>query len=213
MAAKAMAARSNPERLAYWYLRLNGFFVLDNFVIHPDTGSDQRTDVDLFGVRFRDRAELLLNPMKDDPRWTPSKTYVSVVIAEVKRAECELNGPWTKPAHQNMHRVLRAIGAFPEAKVDAAAKALYENGLFTDEQCTCRLVAMGAKMGKLTIDAVPQVLFRDMLQFVHARFQQYERQKANVGQWSQDGQDLARSARGMSLRSFMTWAHGYFNLR
>jgi len=50
------------EQLAYWYLRLNGFLSISNFVVHPDTGGQQRTDVDILGVRFPYRAELLFNP-------------------------------------------------------------------------------------------------------------------------------------------------------
>jgi hypothetical protein len=33
------------ETLAYWYLRLNGFFLLQNFVLHPiaeSEGNDKR---------------------------------------------------------------------------------------------------------------------------------------------------------------------------
>ncbi|SRR6266851_2698574 len=44
------------ETLAYWYLRLNGFFPLRNFVLHPlheSAGDDDQTaDCDLLAVRF-----------------------------------------------------------------------------------------------------------------------------------------------------------------
>lgn len=44
------------ETLAYWYLRLNGFFPLRNFVLHPlheSTSDDNQTaDCDLLAVRF-----------------------------------------------------------------------------------------------------------------------------------------------------------------
>lgn len=55
-----------PERLAYWYLRLNGYLLLENFIIHHDVSSNQETDADLLGVRFQHRAENLNNPMHDD---------------------------------------------------------------------------------------------------------------------------------------------------
>lgn len=47
----------SPERLAYWYFRLNGFLTTENFIVHPDEGKDQRTDADLLAVRFQHRAE------------------------------------------------------------------------------------------------------------------------------------------------------------
>jgi hypothetical protein len=44
----------NAERLAYWYLRLNGFMTIDNFVLHDKSkkGIAHRTDADIYGVRF-----------------------------------------------------------------------------------------------------------------------------------------------------------------
>src|SRR2546421_2682459 len=54
------------EQLAYWYLRLNGFLSIPNFVVHPDEGRRQRTDVDLLAVRFPYRSENLRRPMRDD---------------------------------------------------------------------------------------------------------------------------------------------------
>jgi hypothetical protein len=39
------------EELAYWYLRLNGFFPLKNFVVHRSPRVTHRSDVDLLAVR------------------------------------------------------------------------------------------------------------------------------------------------------------------
>lgn len=39
------------EQLAYWYLRLNGFFPLSNFVLHHGAGH-RTSDADLLAVRF-----------------------------------------------------------------------------------------------------------------------------------------------------------------
>ncbi len=44
--------RNFGEELAYWYFRLNGFFLLDNFVLHSDDlESYQNADVDIIGIR------------------------------------------------------------------------------------------------------------------------------------------------------------------
>lgn len=58
--------RSKAERLASWYFRLNGFLTTENFIVHPDSGADQRTDADILAVRFAHRAENRLRPMVDD---------------------------------------------------------------------------------------------------------------------------------------------------
>jgi hypothetical protein len=61
--------RLDPEKVAYWYFRLNGFLQVENFVVHPGRRGSQRTDADLLGVRFLHRAEFLLHhpePLRDD---------------------------------------------------------------------------------------------------------------------------------------------------
>lgn len=42
------------EELGYWYLRLNGFFPITNFVVHKSEGVEYSTDCDILGVRFPD---------------------------------------------------------------------------------------------------------------------------------------------------------------
>jgi hypothetical protein len=39
------------EDVAYWYLRLNGFFPLSNFVLHPMEADERQGDVDVLAVR------------------------------------------------------------------------------------------------------------------------------------------------------------------
>ncbi len=39
------------EELAYWYLRLNGFFLLSNFVVHRSDGVRYTSDIDVFAIR------------------------------------------------------------------------------------------------------------------------------------------------------------------
>ncbi|GKS11922.1 hypothetical protein YDYSY3_29220 [Paenibacillus chitinolyticus] len=41
------------EELAYWYLRFNGFFLIDNFVLHmSDSRLGRSSDSDLLGIRL-----------------------------------------------------------------------------------------------------------------------------------------------------------------
>jgi len=166
--------QSTPERLVYWYLRLNGFLLLENFIIHPDEGSEQRTDADILGVRFQHRSENILRPMQDDPQVSECPTYVNVIIGEVKRGYCALNGPWTQPVSANMQRVLRALGCFEIAELEIAAQALYRNGFYQTPAATCRLLAFGNQKGDLPIPNVPQILFSEMIAFIFERIRQYE---------------------------------------
>ena len=33
---QALPRRLDPEKVAYWYFRLNGFLQIENFVVHPE---------------------------------------------------------------------------------------------------------------------------------------------------------------------------------
>lgn len=202
-----------PESLVYWYLRINGFLLLENFVVHPDVGAQQRTDADLLGVRFMHRHELLIDPMEDDLVVSECSTLCNVVIAEVKRGQCALNGPWTNQNDKNMLRILRAIGCFDENLIGNAAEDLYKEGRYQDEHVTCRILAFGDSKGKLPIAGVQQILFIDVIKFIHSRFRKYSEQKASVGNWAEDGQQLKTLAeRYCELSEFECEARRLFQL-
>ena len=126
---------SIPEKVAYWYFRLNGFLQIENFVVHPERRGSQRTDADLLAVRFPYRAERLFDDpndiMADDEhRLALSRDLTDVVIVEVKTNQpCTLNGPWTRQDQQNVHRVLAAIGCLPPDRIANAAADIYRAGI------------------------------------------------------------------------------------
>lgn len=198
---------SSPERLAYWYFRLNGFLTIENFIVHPDSGSNQRTDADVLAVRFAQRAENLKRPMRDDPRVASCVTFANVIIAEIKTGSCELNGPWKDCDAQNLHRVLNAIGCVPNSAVDLVADALYRGGLWSDSFVTIRLFALGqSRTTTLLIPEIQQLIWDDIIKFCVERFKAYAREKSSMGQWADDGKrlraDALRKNPVQNIRSF-----------
>ena len=153
----------DPEKVAYWYFRLNGFLQIENFVIHPEGSGSQRTDADLLAVRFPYRAERLFDDpddvMADDVQQLAlSANLIDVVIAEVKTNQpCTLNGPWTRRDLQNVHRVLAAIGCLSSNQIDAAATAIYRAGVHQTETLRIRLVAVGRDRSEDITASYPQV--------------------------------------------------------
>ena len=181
------------EQLAYWFLRLNGFLTIQNFIVHPNIGSEQRTDADILGVRYPYRAELSPNPMVDDELFTHVKEKAFIIIAEVKRGLCDLNGPWKTPEKKNLQRVLRAIGAFPESDVNSVAQAIYTRGVFSNGTCHLTLACFGGETNheiSRKFPDVPQVLWEAVLRFIYVRFRSYRDQKASHGQWNEAGRGL-----------------------
>lgn len=194
----------DAEKVAYWYLRLNGFLQIENFVIHPTGRGGQRTDADLLAVRFPHRAERLIdNPhdiMADDQQGLAlSPDLIDVVIAEVKANQrCTLNGPWTKPEGQNVHRVLAAIGCIPPDQIGKAAADIYKRGIHVSNRALrIRLVAVGRAHSDDLATLYPHVVqltWRNVLDFIWQRFHRYQRQKTQVNQWDSEGKKIKRLA-------------------
>jgi hypothetical protein len=189
------------EQVANWFLRLNGCFTIPNFVVHPDVRGGARTDADVLAVRFPHRLELARSPRPlRDHEFFASAQKVDLVIAEVKRGECALNGPWTHPPSANMHRVLDALGIVPRASVDDVARRLYCEKRYEDEWILVRLLALGERRSLTLHRAVAQVTWRELLAFVHGRFQAHERQKADHDHWDCAGRLLWRAYKPRGAR-------------
>ena len=187
------------ERLAFWFLRLNGFLTIPNFIVHPegpreDGAYPQQTDVDVLGVRFPFRAENRERPMPDHELFMAEQRRPMVVLSEVKTGQCALNGPWTDPKRQNMQKVLCAGGFRPADEVEAIARALYQTGIWEDESLIIRIVSFGDRHNSglaRSHRAVPQLLWKeDVLPFIYRRFDQYRLEKQMHHQWDEDAKDL-----------------------
>jgi hypothetical protein len=208
--AEDRAAMPIPtERLAYWFFRVNGFLTIENFVVHREEGGSQGTDADLLGVRFPHRQELRLDDdrfMRDYPHF--DAVYAGpdpkplLALVEVKADECALNGPWTQPRRGNMQRVLRAAGLLAgEEEVARAAARLYDNpggdnrghNAYDGPSCYVRMYAVGDRVPRgfaLRHPNVVTLTWRQILAFLHRRFRDYQRQKADHKQWDDVGRAL-----------------------
>ena len=190
----------DPEKVAYWYLRLNGFLQLENFYIHPASSGAARTDADLLGVRFPYRAERFVDDptdvMADDAKLLGlSDTAIDIVIAEVKRGPCALNGPWSSTVDGNIQRVLSAIGCMPTNRLDEVANDIYEQGLFVDEEAglRVRLLCIGAAVDEELSNKFPnvaQVSWPQALDFIFQRFRNFAKQKTQTELWDHVGRQL-----------------------
>ncbi|MBZ0297137.1 MAG: hypothetical protein K8L99_31550 [Anaerolineae bacterium] len=194
---KLLPIDCNSEKLAYWYFRLNGCFTIENFVIHPDKGRQQRTDVDIMAIRLPYRSELLQNPMQDDPPVLSEGNRIKLILAEVKQEVCNLNGPWTDRNRSNMQRAISAAGPFPPENIEAAAKSLYDTGVYQNDILTMTLFCVGRKENRelrQRYPNVPQITWQHILGFIYDRFTNYREQKSSHPQWNKYGSKLFRTA-------------------
>ena len=89
---------NSQEWMCLWYLRLNGYFTIPNFIAHRRAGP--LTEVDILGVRFSHSIEIADGTQfDDDPNLGIPAERIDVVFAEAKRNRIdELNGPWRDPS-------------------------------------------------------------------------------------------------------------------
>lgn len=171
--AKNSIEQLDPEKVAYWYFRLNGFLQTENFIVHPSGRGGQRTDADLLGVRFPHREEFLFDdqePMRDDVETLDlSSDVVEIVIAEIKSNQpCSLNGPWSNRDARNVQRTLVAIGCLSDEEIEPAAVALYQEGAWKSERVRVRLVAIGRDTDPQLSKRFPrivQITWKELLAF------------------------------------------------
>lgn len=185
----------DPEKLAYWYLRLNGFLTIENFVVHPDSGSQQRTEIDIISARFPYRTELPenKNPMQDDNCLILRPNKIRIIFAEVKKGICELNSAWTNPDKGNMQQILSALGAFNHKTLRLVSDKLYEHGYYEDKKFLVSLCCLGKKTNNdicKKFQKVPQLTWNSVLEFIYDRFNKYEIYKRQHQQWDRTGRNL-----------------------
>ncbi len=213
----------DPEKVAYWYFRLNGFLQIENFVIHPRKRGGQRTDADLLAVRFPFRAERLIDDSNDimaddEQRLALVRDLIDVVIVEVKTNQpCTLNGPWKQQDRQNVHRVLAAIGCLPLDRIEAAATDIYQRGFHRNDTLRIRLMAVGRDRSedlKAAYPEVTQLRWPEILAFIWDRFRRYRQQKTQVDQWDDEGRKIKRLAdQSAVLKDFIRLALDLMGVR
>lgn len=131
------------EEWAYWYLRLNGFFPLNNFVVHKDGDSDYRGDVDLLGLRMPHVFEEIGG---QDDDWDPllrdrfDLTPPLVWICEVKTgAVRDLFRP------EGVDRAVKRAGLVPMAEANAIVGQLHESAIVSTQWGTFAKVLISAR--------------------------------------------------------------------
>ncbi|MEO0683893.1 MAG: hypothetical protein AAFY76_02295 [Cyanobacteria bacterium J06649_11] len=104
------------EELTYWFYRLNGYFLINNFVIHntPENRLTSGSDVDLLAIRFPFVSEPVGGQADD---WHSSVTEftannsISAVIVEVKSGSYQADNLFLM---EDIRYVLPRFGCFSE---------------------------------------------------------------------------------------------------
>ncbi len=187
----------DAEAVAVWYLRLNGFLLWPNFILHQEGGGGQRTECDAIGVRFPHRRELddaEIGPLEDDPH-LDFGSHTEVVLADATLRPCKINASWLDADKQNIERALKAVGCLPPADVDLVACALRGEGSCTKGEIRLRLLALGSSTTPHLARGVVQVTWEHAARFLHHRFSVWDSYKRNVRQWDETGTEIQKMVR------------------
>lgn len=181
------------DSAAEWFLRLNGFFTVQNFIVHPvrsEEGSQQRTDADVLGIRFPKRQEVVGgDPLVDHAAFEDAPRPI-FVIAEVKTGRCRLNGPWSRREEENVTNVLRSFGHMSNASHQTISEALYQNGRFQSDGLDARLLCFGATRSENLSEGILQFTWEEVFGFIFDRYQTFWRSKRQNQQWPPVGRYL-----------------------
>jgi hypothetical protein len=188
-----MSIQLNAEDIAYWYLRLNGFLCLRNFLVHGDRRGEDRTEIDVVGVRFRHRREHLSRPMIDDD-WIERAKRTIVVFCDAKKGAYGFNRAWVNHRRKIMESFLALVGVIPREIWDRVARDLYDNGRSEpspDLLITALLVHHDPqRQVSLRWKGAAVVQLGQALQFIHRRLNAYDVIKRSHDQWESSGHSL-----------------------
>ena len=160
------------ETLSYWYLRLNGFFPLKNFVMHMPRA--QHSDCDILAVRFPGVSEDV-GGQADDwdkprfERWRVSLDAPIVLVVQVKTGTARRPGKAFQV--QRLQYAIRRVGLWDRASAEQLAERLVGEAFVPDERAT---------VAKLLIASQPaedrtylSMKLDEAVEFIEGRFRRY----------------------------------------
>jgi hypothetical protein len=168
------------ETLAYWYLRLNGFFPLRDFVLHKGEEVPHTSDCDLLAIRFPHVYEEVGGQTGDwdterFQAWGLDLGKPVALIVQVK-ARTRSTDDGAAFSTEYLKAALRRTGLWDGAVVD---------GLLRDLATAPHGAAGSTQVAKLLIASNPsrndarylRLDLKDTLRFIQKRFHDYQSQK------------------------------------
>jgi len=188
------------EAGAKWYFRLNGFFLIDGFIVHPDrVRLKPRTEADLLGIRLKYSSEGVWRTRRGDKiRGSTNRTSMTdyqiitdsatigtvkkslIAMVEVKAGRCSINGPWSDvneldstPGNSNMERALARVGFGNQNDVKQASRLMYENLRYEGQDFIVQYFSVGKLKNPQLQIRYPQLIqidFKQIANFLVSRF-------------------------------------------
>jgi len=166
------------EEVARFYLKLQGFFTLENFAVHEDRRSlDLSTEIDILAVRNRHSCEHIAGRRLQDCEKLScilgSDNRSVLLIVEVKSSNCAVNPSWVWNPEQddsfNNHLcAIKRAGFWPVSQARKIAEEIAKHGRWKDSEASAQFLCIGAQNGNT--GGRPQIMFHDIADFLVKRF-------------------------------------------
>lgn len=186
------------EELAYWYFRLNGFFLIRNFV-HHSVGREDGADSDLLGLRLRATAEKIYSRSDErfvDLPWDQNHSTIKnlqneagswkhdvAVIVEIK------GGEQTDPGNAfnatRLRAALHRLGfenAFSHFDALAAARETPIGEWRVLKFLCCRK----PQIGEIASPLFHTIYLEDAMAFIKHRFESYPKKRSDWNHFPSD---------------------------
>lgn len=198
------------ERIAYWFFRLNGCMTTQNFILHPDSGEDVRTEVDLIAVRFPHRRELRTadQPMEDHEMFLEHGGLIQAYLVDASTGTCKLSSKWRNRERRDLEAIIDAMGFFDVEQQPHAIESLYENALCECAPVRLQFVAVGRQKSPdlyRSMRSVEQLTWDEILSWMYQRLSLYRLQKKYNRRWDQIGITLQKEASRKSKQEFVDY--------
>jgi hypothetical protein len=117
------------EEITYWYLRLNGFFPITNFVVHRSQNIRHSSDIDLLAIRTPHVYEVIGGKSDDWDQELAEQIGFQRnlgVICEVKTGRYDLDKLFHE---QNVQYAVGRLGLVPQVDIDHVSNELAQKPL------------------------------------------------------------------------------------
>lgn len=172
------------ESLGYWYLRLNGFIPITNFVLHrPEPANNQNADTDILAVRFPHVYEVVGGQHKD---WDNERfmnwglnhdTNLVAIIAEVKTGRFDRTDIATAFSLARLEYAIARLGLFPREDVTSIASELMPRQLFEIQDMTIAKLLITSRRLHGDDKTFLRLTIPEINGFIRKRMLKYRRQK------------------------------------
>jgi len=171
---------NSAEILAKWYLRFNGYFIVDNFIVHAGDDINKisktiignHTETDILAIRHKFSKEITgpLQIQNDSKIICKKDSKIDFVIAEVKTGNQDKpNRLWVEKRIPVIEYILRFAG-FIEAENDISkiSTELANAGTYhsNDSTFSIRLVIISEKSPNKNWHHLTNILFDEIIDFL-----------------------------------------------